>query len=85
MRALLLFYVKLIGDYDYTLTLMVSAGALTEAIAVMRSAPLEKIEASLHRLLPGLMVRHPEATALMLVSKPGIKLKSECPLLLRYQ
>lgn len=77
MRGLLLFYVKLIGDYDYTLTLMVSAGALTDAVAVMRSAPVEKIESSLYRLLPLLIVKHPEATAAMLVNKPGLKLKSK--------
>jgi hypothetical protein len=75
MRSLLLFYVKIIGDYDSTLRLLVNNGSYTDALAVLSAAPIEKMESTLYQLAPLLIVKHPESTVHMLLSKQGIKLK----------
>lgn len=84
LRSLLLFYVKMISDYEHTLSLLVGNGSFTDALAVMNVAPIEKMEGTLYRLAPLLIANHPENTVSVLLSKPGLKMKGILPALLRY-
>ena len=83
-RPLLLFYVKMISDYEHTLTLLAGNGSYIDALAVMNVAPIEKMENALYRLAPILIANHPENTVSVLLTKPGIKMKGILPAILRY-
>lgn len=84
LRPLLLFYVKMISDYEHTLTLLIGNGSFTDALAVMNVAPIEKMESTLYKLAPLLIANHPESTVSVLLSKPGLKIRGILPALLRY-
>mmetsp|Transcript_13019 Transcript_13019/g.19636 ORF Transcript_13019/g.19636 Transcript_13019/m.19636 type:complete len:1090 (-) Transcript_13019:185-3454(-) len=83
-RPLLLFYCRIVGDYERVLSHYVSEGLYADAVSVLQDSPIEKVEGLLYKKAPVLMEHHPELTARLLLSKPYLRPTSLLPALFRY-
>jgi hypothetical protein len=83
-RAMLLFFVKIMGDYYRATCILVSEKKFLEAIAVLADAPIEKISSFLYKITPILVSVEPEKTFHMLTSKLQSSISPCLPTILHY-
>lgn len=84
-RALLQFYVQIIGDYDKVVNLYLSDNKFAEIIQLLNDAPFERVEMLLYKTAPILVEFAPEITFNLIMNRSSmVQFKHVLPTLLRY-
>jgi hypothetical protein len=79
-----LFFAQIVGNYELVISRYLSDGRFADAIAILRDAPFEKVEAIIYKSAPVLIENEPEACINMLLVQPRLKSANLLPALLRY-
>ncbi len=83
-RVMLLFFVKIMGDYYRATCILISEKKYLEAIAVLSDAPIEKVSSFLYKVTPMLVSVEPEKAFNMLASKAQSSIIPCLPTILYY-
>lgn len=84
LRALLLYYTKVMGDYHRVVSILITGHKYSEAVSVLLDAPAEKVELFIYKVSPILMENEPEKTINMLLRKSHVSFSALLPTIMHY-